>query len=339
VTFTYNESTGIWIFKNPINFNVTASSRIGVMGPNGAGKSTLLKLITDKLKQTTGAISRHPTATVAYFAQHHVQDLDLNLTPIEYMITQFPEEKSGLLRSHLGKVGLIGDKAETRMTSLSGGLRSCVIFARITYICPHLLIMDEPTNFLDLESIDALIAATNKYKGALLLVSHNRGFLLKCAKQFLSVVPGRFLLFDDLKSCERSTYQFIEEMESGVKVGAQGLVAQNPSADASLSVRTGAAAAEAAARQAALKVDSDGCITISSAPTKPKPSPAKPASSPVVPDDEKALTGKKCIAVWAADGGKYPATITKVLGNGMVEVSYTGYPDKANVKIKDIIVK
>jgi len=128
-------------------------------------------------------------------------------------------------------------------------------------------------------------------------------------------------------------------MESGVKVGAQGLVAQNPSADASLSVRTGAAAAEAAARQAALKVDSDGCITISSAPTKPKPSPAKPASSPVVPDDEKALTGKKCIAVWAADGGKYPATITKVLGNGMVEVSYTGYPDKANVKIKDIIVK
>jgi len=128
-------------------------------------------------------------------------------------------------------------------------------------------------------------------------------------------------------------------MESGVKVGAQGLVAQNPSADASLSVRTGAAAAEAAARQAALKVDSDGCITISSAPTKPKASPVKPVSTPVIPDDEKALTGKKCIAVWAADGGKYPATITKVLGNGMVEVSYTGYPDKANVKVKDIIVK
>jgi len=335
VTFTYNESTGIWIFREPINFNVKVGSRVGVMGPNGAGKSTLLKLITDKLTPTTGQIPRHPTAVVAYFAQHHVLDLDLNLTPVEYMAGQFPEEKSGNLRSHLAKVGLVGDKAETRMTSLSGGLRSCVCFAKITYFCPHLLIMDEPTNFLDLESIDALIAATNKYKGALLLVSHNRSFLLKCAKQFLSVVPGKFLLFDDLKNCERSTYQFIEEMESGVKVGAQGLVAQNPSADASLSVRTGAAAAASAAREAALKKDSDGCITIGSAPTKP----VAKAAPAVIPAEEKELVGKKCIATWAADGGKYPATILKALGKGLVEVQYTGYPDKASVKIKDIVIK
>jgi len=333
VTFTYKESTGIWIFKEPINFNVKFSSRVGVMGPNGAGKSTLLKLITNKLTPTTGQIPRHETAVVAYFAQHHVLDLDLNLTPIEYMSGQFPKEKSGNLRSHLAKVGIVGEKAETRMTSLSGGLRSCVCFAKITYICPHLLIMDEPTNFLDLESIDSLIAATNKYKGALLLVSHNRSFLLKCAKQFLSVVPGKFQLFDDLKSCERATYQFIEEMESGVKVGAQGLVAQNPSADAAASVRTGAAAAASAAREAALKKDADGCITIGSAPTKPKATPT------VIPAEEKELVGKKCIATWAADGGKYPATITKALGKGMVEVHYTGYPDKANVKIQDIVVK
>jgi len=335
VTFTYKESTGIWIFKEPINFHVKAGSRVGVMGPNGAGKSTLLKLITNKLVPTTGVIPKHPTAIVAYFAQHHVLDLDLNLTPCEYMARVFPQEKSGLLRSHLSKVGIIGDKAETRMTSLSGGLRSCVCFAKITYFCPHLLIMDEPTNFLDLESIDALIAATNKYKGALLLVSHNRSFLLKCAKQFLSVVPGKFLLFDDLKNCERSTYQFIEEMESGVKVGAQGLVAQNPSADSAASVRTGAAAAASAAREAALKKDSDGCITISSAPTKP----VAKAAPTVIPAEEKELIGKKCIATWAADGGKYPATITKALGKGMVEVQYTGYPDKAPVKIKDIVIK
>lgn len=335
VTFSYNVSTGIWIFKEPINFNVTASSRVGVMGPNGAGKSTLLKLITDKIKPVTGEVLRHSTANVAYFAQHHVMDLDLNMTPIEYMIKEFPEEKSGLLRSHLAKVGIVGDKAETRMNGFSGGLRSCVCFAKITYFCPHLLIMDEPTNFLDLESIDSLIAATNKYKGALLLVSHNRSFLLKCAKQFLSVVPGKFQLFDDLKTCERATYQFIEEMESGVKVGAQGLVAKNPSADASLSVRTGAAAAASAAREAALKKDSDGCITISSTPTKPvvKTTPV------TIPAEEKELIGKKCIAVWAADGGKYPATITKALGKGMIEVHYTGYPDKANVQIKDVVIK
>lgn len=336
VTFSYNVDTGIWIFKEPINFLVTASSRVGVMGPNGAGKSTLLKLITDKFKPVTGEIYRHPTATVAYFAQHHVMDLDLNTTPMEYMTASFPKEKTGNLRQHLSKVGIVGDKAESRMSGLSGGLRSCVCFAKITYFCPHLLIMDEPTNFLDLESIDSLIAATNKYKGALLLVSHNRSFLLKCAKQYLSVVPGKFLLFDDLKKCERSTYQFIEEMESGVKVSTQDLVAKNPSADAALSVRTGAAAAASAAREAALKKDADGAITISSTPTKPV---VKKAATVVIPPEEKELVGKKCIAVWAADGGKYPAVVTKALGKGMIEVQYTGYPDKANVKIKDVILK
>jgi len=190
-----------------------------------------------------------------------------------------------------------------------------------------------PLIFLDLESIDSLIAATNKYKGALLLVSHNRSFLLKCAKQFLSVVPGKFLLFDDLKTCERATYQFIEEMESGVKVGAQGLVAKNPSADASLSVRTGAAAAASVARD---KKDSDGCITISSTPTK---TIFKTSTVTVISDEEKELVGKKCIAVWAADGGKYPATVTKALGKGMIEVLYTGYSEKANVKIKEVVIK
>jgi len=160
VTFTYNESTGIWIFKDPISIVISQKTRMGVMGPNGAGKSTFLKLITDKLKPTSGTVDRHPTATVAYFAQHHVQDLDLKITPIEYMIKEFPQvKKPGLLRSHLAKVGIVGDKAESRMENLSGGLRSCVIFAKITYICPHLLIMDEPTNFLDLESIDSLILA------------------------------------------------------------------------------------------------------------------------------------------------------------------------------------
>jgi len=310
---------------NKVELSIRAETRVGLLGPNGAGKSTFLKLITDKLTQNSGEITRHPTAIVAYFAQHTVQDIDIQLTPIEYMIQQFPQvEKAGLLRSHLAKVGIIGDKADSRMTSLSGGLRACVVFAKITYICPHLLIMDEPTNFLDLESIDALIAATNKYKGALMLVSHNRGFLLKCAKQYLSIVPGKFDLFDELKLCERSTYQFIEEMEAGVKVGAQDLVRKNPSADASAKVRTGAAAV------AAPVAAKDGSISISSAP-KAAPKVVAPTA------DEKDLVGKKCTAVWAADGGKYPSVITKALGGGKIEVHFIGYPDKAVVLLKDVV--
>jgi len=98
------------------------------------------------------------------------------------------------------------------------------MFAKLTYKCPHLLIMDEPTNFLDLVSVDSLIAATRKYKGALLLVSHNRFFLNKCAKEFLSIVPGRFEIYPDLGRCEKATYTFIAEMEAGEDVDTSKLI-------------------------------------------------------------------------------------------------------------------
>jgi energy-coupling factor transporter ATP-binding protein EcfA2 len=242
------------------------------------------------------------------------------------------------------------------MLSLSHGLRSCVVFAKITYICPHLLIMDEPTNFLDMDSIDALIAATNKYQGALLLVSHSRTFLNKCARQFLSVVPGRFDIFSDLKTCERATYQFIEEMESGVKVSTGDLVQKNPSADAAKAARTGVVPEK--------KDASDPFVlNISSTPSKPdtksvpktveskesksaKPAEAKTAKSGEsksalveISAEEAKLVGQACLAVWAGDGGRYPSVITKALGNGRVEVSYQGYNETGVVNIKDIIIK
>jgi ATPase subunit of ABC transporter with duplicated ATPase domains len=228
VRFSYDEKKGLpFIFDEPINLDVTCSTRLGVLGPNGAGKSTLLKLLTRRLIPNSGTVVKHPTATIAYFAQHHAAELNMEQTPIDFMMTTFPSHKPVLLRNHLSKVGIIGPMAETRMKSLSHGQRSCVIFAKITWICPHLLIMDEPTNFLDLESVDSLISATNKYTGALLLVSHNRSFLKKCARQYLSVVPGAFNIYDDLKTCERATYSFIAELEDGQdgagKIGAGAL--------------------------------------------------------------------------------------------------------------------
>jgi len=225
VTFCYNVEKGLpFIFKTPISLLVTTSTRMGVMGPNGAGKSTLLQLLTHKIKPVTGTVTTNPAAKIAYFSQHHIMELNLEQTPAEYMGKQFPAvENAALLRKHLQKVGISGTVQDTRMTALSSGMRSCVIFAKITYRCPHLLIMDEPTNFLDLDSLDSLIAATNKFTGALLLVTHNRRFMQKCAKQFLSVVPGRFDMFTDLKMCEKSTYSFIEEMEAGGKVDRSAL--------------------------------------------------------------------------------------------------------------------
>lgn len=223
--FSYDPVTLPYIFDTPVNIDIKMGTRMGVMGPNGAGKSTFLKLITDRLQPVDGTITTNKNATIAYFAQHHSAEMDLNTTPTEFMIERFPEEKLGQLKAHLGKVGCSGDMTATRMNDLSQGMRSCVLFAAITYVCPSLLIMDEPTNFLDIETVDALITASNKYRGALLLVSHSRLFLNKCANSYLSIVPGQFLVFPDMKSCEMATYTFIAELEAGekVKIGSGAL--------------------------------------------------------------------------------------------------------------------
>merc|ERR1719198_1900786 len=176
VTFSYDAETLPFIFKSPISIDIKMSTRMGVQGPNGAGKSTFLKLLTGRLQPVTGTITTNKNATVGYFSQHHSAEMDLNTTPMDFMTKEFPDEAKARCRQHLGKVGVLGDLADSRMISLSQGMRSCVLFAKITMRCPSLLIMDEPTNFLDLETVDALIGAANKFQGALLLVSHSRLF-------------------------------------------------------------------------------------------------------------------------------------------------------------------
>jgi len=293
VTFSYNVEKGLpFIFKDPTSITINASTRLGVMGPNGAGKSTLLQLLTNRIKPVTGTVTTNQAAKIAYFAQHHIQELNLEQTAVEYMVKQFPEvENSAFLRKHLAKVGISGTIADTRMTALSSGMRSCVIFAKITYRCPHLLIMDEPTNFLDLDSLDSLIAATNKYTGALLLVSHNRRFLLKCAKQYLSVVPGQFNMYNDLKMCEKATYSFIEELEAGGKVGGSALEKKAPSGakpeEGGLVISSKPAAKTAAAKPAA-KAGAPAAKAGAAAPAA-KTGAARPESKSVTSTGEKAV--------------------------------------------------
>ena len=357
VRFSYDVSTGHFIFNEPISFNVLATTRCGVMGPNGAGphsqhsthsllplatplssspsltccppallpspfvllcgagKSTLLKLLTHKLTPTDGTVVHHPAFTLAYFGQHSTAELNLEQTPIEFMQSQFPEESAGTLRQHLAKTSVVGTTADTRMHRLSFSQRSCVIFSKLTFVCPHLLIMDEPTNFLDLESVDALIAACNKYKGALLLVSHNRDFLKKCAKQYLSVVPGSFKMYTNLKDAEAGTYSFIAEMEEGGKVGADALVNTPGGGSIHSSQKTGAAAA--ASNSTTTIENGVKSITIGSGPvqvTQPK--------ALVYAKDEK------CQALWT-DGKFYAAQIVKIDAPGKYSVKYLEY---GNVK-------
>jgi len=321
VRFSYKPETNHFIFNDPISFNVTASTRCGVMGPNGAGKSTLLKLLTHKLTPTEGTVTDHPNFILAYFGQHSTAELDLELTPLEWMATQFPKETAGALRNHLSKTGVTGTSAETRMKSLNYSQRSCVIFAKLTYICPHLLILDEPTNFLDLESVDSLISACNKYKGALLLVSHNRDFLKKCAKTYLSVVPGQFLMFDNLKTAERSTYSFIAEMEEGGKVGASAL-ANNPGGGTiHASQKVGAAAGGATSGALGVIGKKDVAVTVDGADGIIKATPAAAAAAtPAV----TYTVGEKVDAMWT-DGKWYKAVVKTVSPGGKYAVTYTEY--------------
>jgi len=252
----------------------------------------------------------------------------LEKTPLEWMGIQFPKETSGALRSHLTKTGVSGTSAETRMKGLNYSQRSCVIFAKLTYVCPHLLILDEPTNFLDLESVDSLISACNKYKGALLLVSHNRDFLKKCAKTYLSVVPGQFLMFDNLKTAERSTYSFIAEMEEGGKVGASAL-ANNPgggTVHASQKVGGAGSAAPAAdgviaKKDVAVAVNSDGVIKATPAAA------AAAASAPVT-----FTVSEKVEAMWT-DGKWYKAVVKAVNPGGKYAVTYTEYGNTTTLPV------
>lgn len=224
--FSYSVEKGLpFIFDDPINFKVTTKSRIGVMGPNGAGKSTLLKLLTKKHIPTEGKQREHPDFVLAYFGQHSTAELVMEQTPMEFMTEQFPEAKSGIIREHLKKTSITNGMESTRMMNLSYSQRSCVIFSKLTFVCPHLLIMDEPTNFLDIDSVDALINAANKFPGALIVVTHSRHFLRACAKTFLSVVPGQFLPFENMKKAEEATYTFIAELESGVKMDISAMAA------------------------------------------------------------------------------------------------------------------
>jgi len=329
--FSYKPETNVYIFNDPVNFDVTASTRCGVMGPNGAGKSTLLKILTEQHKPTSGTLYKHPKFTLAYFGQYSTHELDLEKTPAEWMGIQFPGELAGNLRQHLAKTSIVGAVQDTRMEALSFSQKSCIVFSKLTFKCPHLLILDEPTNFLDLESVDSLIAACNKYAGALLLVSHNRDFLKKCAKGFLSVVPGKFMLFDkdtpaqNMKDAERSTYTFISEMEEGGSVSAQDLVKKNAGG---ASVHASQDLREKKAEEAGPE---DGIKVLSISGTSSSPMPAKK----VVPAGVSYAVGEKVSALWT-DGKWYDAVIKKQVTDTKYQLTYTAYGNTVNIESKSI---
>lgn len=159
------------LFKN-LEFGVDMESRISIVGPNGVGKSTLLKLMCGTLEPTSGEMRKNHRVRIAFYSQHSADQLDMDKSPSEYLQSKFnlPYQES---RKRLGSVGLVSEAHTIPNRDLSGGQKARVALAELVTSAPDILILDEPTNNLDLESIDALAEAINEYKGGVVIVSHD----------------------------------------------------------------------------------------------------------------------------------------------------------------------
>ncbi len=179
-----------------LSLAVTRSDRIAVIGANGAGKTTLVRLLAGELAPLAGRRSQGREIVIGYFAQHQVELLRADETPLAMMARLFRGEREQTLRDFLGRFGFSGERAERPIGPFSGGEKSRLALAALVKQKPNLLLLDEPTNHLDLEMRRSLAMALQSYSGALLIVSHDRHLISTCADRILVVAEGRAAEFD-----------------------------------------------------------------------------------------------------------------------------------------------
>ncbi|HEX8694403.1 MAG TPA: ABC-F family ATP-binding cassette domain-containing protein [Longimicrobium sp.] len=171
-----------------VDLRVARGDRLVILGPNGIGKSTLLKIVMGELRPDQGRVEWGYETHPGYFAQdHHEQLDDPERTAEEWLWDFCPGKDRGFVRGHLGLMLFSGDDGEKRLSTLSGGEATRLVFSRLALERPNVLVLDEPTNHLDLESIEALVAALQGYEGTLILVSHDRWLVGRLATRVVEI--------------------------------------------------------------------------------------------------------------------------------------------------------
>lgn len=179
-----------------LNLRMDPDDRIALLGRNGNGKTTLARLVAAQLTPMDGDMSVSNRMRVGYFTQYQVEELDSDDTPLAHMTRVMPTASPAAVRAQLGRFGFSGDRATGKVGKMSGGERARLALALITREAPHLLILDEPTNHLDVDAREALVQALNDYKGAVLIVSHDRHMVELTADRLVLVDGGTAREFD-----------------------------------------------------------------------------------------------------------------------------------------------
>jgi len=186
VSFRYHTADpSLGMLLENLEFGVDCDSRIALVGPNGAGKSTILKLMTGDIEASEGEVARHHHLSIGRYHQHSVDVLDPRASPLDFFSGTYYDMRKPTdeWRSYLGKFGISGRLQTNPIAALSDGQKSRLVFAMICLGNPNMLLLDEPTNHLDHDCIDSLADAINKYKGGLVLVSHDFRLIDKVAKE------------------------------------------------------------------------------------------------------------------------------------------------------------
>jgi len=182
---TYDEN----LFKN-LDLMVEVGERIAIIGPNGIGKTTLLQCLSNTIEPTSGTIKWSDNSNIGYYAQDHSADFEKDLTLVDWMNRWGQEnDDEQVIRGTLGRLLFSQHDIEKSVTVISGGEQGRMLFGKMMLQRPNILLMDEPTNHMDMESIEALNLALENYEGTMLFVSHDREFVSSLATRIIELTP------------------------------------------------------------------------------------------------------------------------------------------------------